>query len=379
MIVAETSKEDDYSLRQHAPDRSILAPDLPYQPPEPKSFRPPIGLIACGGITETHLRAYKKAGYNVVALCDLIEERARKRQAQFYPEAFVTTDYREVLKRDDIEVVDIATHPPERVVLIEDSLRAGKHVLSQKPFVLDLDTGRRLVDLADQKERKLAVNQNGRWAPHFSYMRQAVRQGLIGDILSIHLAVHWDHTWTVGTPFEDIYDLVLYDFAIHWFDFASHILGDRKRLRVMASRSRALGQTARPPMLAQAMLEFEGGQASFVFDAHIRYGAQDTTYIGGTQGTLTSQGPNLSEQTVTLYTAQGIARPHLEGEWFPDGFRGTMGELLCAIEENREPLNSARENLRSLELCFAAIASATDGTPKVPGEVRRLPVVSAHT
>jgi predicted dehydrogenase len=374
--MTKTLKADDYSLSKKSPDAPMPAPNLPYAPREPKSYRPPIGMIACGGITEIHLKAYKKAGYNIVALCDLIPERARKRQKQFYPDAFVTTDYRELLQRDDIKVVDIATHPPERVVLIEDALRAGKHVLSQKPFVLDLDVGERLVALAAQSGRKLAVNQNGRWAPHFSYIRQAVRAGLIGDILSLHQAVHWDHTWTIGTPFENIFDLVFYDFGIHWFDFTSHLLTDRKLLRVSASRSRALGQTARPPMLAQAMLEFEGGQASLVFDAHIRYGMADTTYIGGTQGTLHSQGPNLSQQTLTLYTADGIATPRLKGNWFPDGFRGTMGELLCSIEEDREPINNARENLRSLALCFAAIASATEGVPKVPGEVRRLPAGS---
>jgi hypothetical protein len=67
----------------------------------------------------------------------------------------------------------------------------------------------------------------------------------------------------------------------------------------------------------------------------------------------------------------------LEGAWFTDGFHGTMGELLCAVEEQREPLNSARENLKSLALCFAAIASASEGKPKIPGKVRRLPKGSA--
>jgi len=377
--VAEKTKvtETDYSLNRKASEAPMPAPDLPYQPRDPKDYRPNIGMIACGGITETHLKAYTKAGYNIVALCDLIEERAKKRQAQFYPKAFVTTDYRKVLERDDIEVVDIATHPQDRLPLIEAALKAGKHVLSQKPFVLDLDQGERLVKLAEAQGVKLAVNQNGRWSPHFSYIRQAVRSGLIGDILSLHMGVHWDHTWTAGTPFEDIYDLIFYDFSIHWFDIASHLLGDRKVQRVQASRSRALNQTARPPMLAQALLEFEGGQGSLVFDAHLRYGSQDHTYIGGTKGTLTSIGPSLSQQTVTLYTQNGIATPKLEGNWFPDGFHGTMGELLCAIAEKREPVNSARENLNSLALCFAAIAAATEGVAKAPGEVRRLPKGSA--
>jgi predicted dehydrogenase len=377
--MAEKAKttEDDYSLSKKSPDTRIQAPALPYAPRDPKTYRPAIGLIACGGITQTHLKAYKKAGYNVVALCDLVEERALKRQKEFYPGADVYTDYREVLARDDIEVVDIATHPPERVPLIEDALKAGKHVLSQKPFVIDLDTGERLVALAERQGVKLAVNQNGRWAPHFSYIREAVRNGLVGDILGAHLGVHWDHTWIMNTPFNDVHDLILYDFAIHWFDFVNSILPDRTLRRVYASKTPALGQTAKPPMLAQALIEFDGGQASLVFDAHIPVGSLDHTYIGGTRGAITSSGPSLSKQTVTLYTQDGHARPTLEGAWFPDGFHGTMGELLSAIEEDREPGNNARQNLRGLELCFAAIASATEGTPKAPGQVRQLPAGSA--
>lgn len=364
--------ETDYSLTGHAA-RAAAAPALPYRPADPAEYRPGIGMIGAGGISEWHLRAYRAAGYNVVALCDLIPERAEGRRAEFFPSAQVYTDYRELLARPDIEVVDIATHPAERVEIIRDGLLAGKHVLSQKPFVLDIETGKQLVALAAESGRKLAVNQNGRWAPHFSYVRHAVRAGLIGEVLSVHMGVHWDHTWTIGTKFEEIDDLILYDFAIHWFDMARALIGERPISRVFASRARAHAQKAKPPMLAQALIEFEGGQASLVFDAHIPNGALDAAVVGGTKGMIVSSGPSLSEQRVTLHTAAGSAVPELEGQWFPDGFHGTMGELLCSIEQDREPVNSACENLRSLELCFAAIASAHEGTPKRPGDVTRLP------
>jgi hypothetical protein len=72
-----------------------------------------------------------------------------------------------------------------------------------------------------------------------------------------------------------------------------------------------------------------------------------------------------------------MATPVLQGTWFPDGFHGTMAELLCAIAENRPPQNSAWNNLKSLALCFAAIASASEGIARIPGAVRRLPVGSA--
>lgn len=368
-----TKEETDYSLDKPTPNAKIAAPDLPYKPAKPKTYRPRIGMIGTGGITETHCKAYTKSGYEVVAMCDLIVERAEKRSAKFYPKADVYTDYRKVLERTDIDVVDIATHPADRLPLIEAALQAGKHVLSQKPFVLDLDTGERLVQLAESKGVKFAVNQNGRWSPHFAYIRHAVREGLIGELTSMHFGVHWDHTWVQGTPFEKIFDVILYDFSIHWFDIGSHLLGDKQINSVIASRSYCAGQTIEPPMMAQAMISFEGGQGSFIFDAHLPYGSLDRTYIGGTKGAILSTGVNLGGQELSVFTAKGVATPKLEGHWFPDGFSGTMGELLCAIEENREPINSAKDNLRSLALCFAAIASANDGIPKVPGTVRRLP------
>jgi predicted dehydrogenase len=111
------------------------------------------------------------------------------------------------------------------------------------------------------------------------------------------------------------------------------------------------------------LIEFRNGQASIVFRGDSRYGPQDRTVIVGTRGTLVSSGPNLNEQTVTLFTERGTAVPHLTTRWFPDGFDGTMSELLCAIEEQREPQNSARDNLRSLALCFAALKSADTGKP----------------
>jgi predicted dehydrogenase len=137
-----------------------------------------------------------------------------------------------------------------------------------------------------------------------------------------------------------------------------------------------VGQTIRPPMLAQALVTFDGGQASLVFDAHTRYGPLDTTYVAGTQGSLLSTGPNLQEQTVTLYNKAGAARPALSGTWFNDGFHGAMAELLCGVEENRQPSNNGRDNLLSLALAFAAIDSSRMGSPRSVGGVRKLPTAT---
>lgn len=370
--MAEATPERQAEARPSA-DRALPAPALPYLPQHPVAYRPTIGLIGCGNITADHLSAYRRAGYRVVALCDLSLEKAEHRRQEFYPEASVTTDYQELLANDQIEVVDVATHPVSRPTIIEDALRAGKHVLSQKPFVLDLGVGERLAALADEQGVRLAVNQNGRWAPHFSYMRQAVATGLLGELAGVHFGVHWDHNWVLGTEFENVRHLILYDFAIHWFDMLTCLMGDRKPKRVFASFTRSVGQQARPALLGQALVEYDGAQATLAFDGDARYGALDVSYLTGTRGTIISQGLDTNHQELTLYTAEGHASPQLEGTWFPDAFGATMGELLRAIEEKREPTNSARNNLRSLALCFAAVASAETHKPVVPGTIRAMP------
>ncbi len=64
---------------------------------------------------------------------------------------------------------------------------------------------------------------------------------------------------------------------------------------------------------------------------------------------------------IEVATAAGRGRAELAGAWLDDGFRGRMGELPWAIEEDREPENSAAGNLRSLAVCLAAMKSADTG------------------
>lgn len=367
-----TGDDEEYGLAEITELEEMAAPDLPYEPSDPEEYDPNIALIGTGGISEQHLNAYTDAGYSVVALCNRTREKAVERNEEYDLDADVYTDYRDVLSRDDVDVVDLLPHPKEREPIIRDSIEAGKHVLSQKPFAVDIDFGRRMVDLADEHGVTLAINQNGRWAPHWSYVRQAISAGLIGQPHGVHLNVDWNHNWIQETEINDVEHAILYDFAIHWFDILTCFVGEKEPQRVFASYAESPSQKADPPLLGQAVVEYEGAQANLYFDADTKLGPEDRTFVSGTEGTITSEGPDLEEQSVTIYTPDGYATPDLEGTWFPDGFHGTMAELLSAIEDGREPSNSARNNLRSLELCFAAVASAEDHEPKVPGEVRTM-------
>ena len=301
------SEEDDYGLSPTKDIVEIDAPAVDYRPRTPKSYRPKIAMIGTGGISEFHLKAYRKCGYDVVAFASRTRNKAEAKRDEFYPEAEVYDDHRAILERDDIEVVDITPHPADRLPIVKETLEAGKHVLSQKPFALNLADGEELVRLADEKGVKLAVNQNGRWAPHFSYLRNAVAEGVVGRVTSLDFNLQWDQTWIKGTSeFESIHHLILFDFAVHWFDITSQIMAGQEPTRVLASVVRYDEQVYRPPALAAAIVEYPGAQVRLSFNAHTTLGEEDVTTVVGTKGTLRTRGPGRNEQPeMEVYLEEG--------------------------------------------------------------------------
>ena len=355
-MVKTKINQNTYALKSSS-SKIIEAPNLSYRPPKTSSYNPYIAVVGTGGISSTHLAAYKKAKYKIAILYNRTLSKAKKLRDMYFPNAEITNNFNEILNNKKIEVLDITLHPQERAEFIKKGILAGKHILSQKPFVNNLVIGNMLVKLAKQNNVKIAINQNGRWAPHFAYMREVVKNNLIGDIISCHTSIQWNHSWIKNTEFENINELILYDFGIHWFDFLSSIVGN-KILSVFASQNKAVTQNVKPPLLSQCLIQLHKGQASLVFDGFTKFGPQDRTIITGTKGTIISTGPDLGKQNVKLFTSKGQSIPKLRGSWFNDGFHGTMGELLSSIEENRSPLNNAKDNLLSLKLTFAAVKSS---------------------
>ena len=221
---------------------------------------------------------------------------------------------------------------------------------------------------------KLAVNQNARWAPHFSYIREAVRAGLLGSIDAIHCDVHWDHSWVKGTVFESVRHLILYDFAIHWFDFVRTIMDEAVPRRIFASMAKSATQTIMPALLAQTIIEYESTQVTLIFDGFTRFDHLDRTLVVGSAGAIRSTGPSNRLPTHRNDNVRGLGPATIERLMVSGWISRHDGRVAFSDCRNREPSNSARNNLASLSLCFAAVASAERGEAVRPGSVRQLPV-----
>lgn len=345
--------------------------DVPYLPRDVAGLSPRIGLIGCGGISGMHLAAYRAAGYRVVALCDLDLARAEARRDEFFPDAAAYDSPESLLARDDVEIVDIATHVDVRPALVAAALSHGKHVLSQKPFVRALADADSLIALAAEKGLQLSVNQNGRWAPHFAYLLAAVRSGLVGTVTTADFAAFWPHDvdFQHHPVFSRMHDLVLYDFGIHWFDVVARLFADRAATRVSSTVRRTEGQLISAPTSATALIDFEGAQASVIFRAASHFDDYGSYRVEGANGVISHEGAALGGSSVTVRTAEGTRVVDLEGDWWRNGMHGTMSELIGAVQSGVPADNTAANSLDGLRLCFAAIHSSRSDTPIDPRTV----------
>lgn len=338
-----------------------------YRPSFPPSYRPGLGIIGCGHIVKlAHLPAYTAYGVDVVGVYDSSTEAVDGIQERFPVVGRVFQSVDDLLADPRIEVVDIATHPAVRRGLIERALDAGKHVLSQKPFAVDAVAARALVERAERRGLRLAVNQNGRWAPPWRIATLLVEQGRIGDVCAVtHLFEH-DFDWTVGTQYDEMKHFVLYDFAVHWIDITRCWLHG-KAIRTVSAReyrtpAQAPGQSA--PWGALIVVDYDDGSSAVIRSVGVATRRPGNPFwIHGTEGTIRGS-VRKGTDFVELERDGVVNRYALEGQWLPDGFAGSLAELCSAIAENREPFNSARHNLLSLQMTLAACRSADeDGRP----------------
>jgi predicted dehydrogenase len=338
---------------------------LDYRPSFPPGYRPGVGLVGCGDIARSwHLPAYAEYGVNVVGVYDPAPEATHGicDRFPFVRRVFPSLD--ELLVDEEIEIVDLATRPDDRPELIRRALDAGKHVLAQKPLTFDLGAARQLVGEAEERGVRVAVNQNGRWSPPWRIATLLIEHGAIGDVLAVTHLLDRPLPPLVGTHFDELDHFVIYDYFVHWIDICRCWL-DRKTVEaVRALDYRAPDQPteAKSPWAAWVEIHYADGASALirsVGEARTKH-PSCPFWVHGTEGTI--RGSVLLGSDFVELERNGVSsRYALEGAWYPDGFAGALGELVTSIAENREPFNSARHNLLSLQMTLAACRSAEEG------------------
>lgn len=150
-----------------------------------KSVKLRVGIIGCGGIANgKHMPSLSKIErVEMVAFCDLIEEKAQKAAKQYgAPDAKVYTDYRELLKDKSIDVIHVCTPNRSHSEITVASLEAGKNVMCEKPMAKTVEDAKKMLDAAKRTGRKLTIGYQNRFRPDSQYLKEICQRGDLGEI-----------------------------------------------------------------------------------------------------------------------------------------------------------------------------------------------------
>lgn len=143
-----------------------------------------IGIVGCGGIAnQKHMPAIEDVGgFEMVAFCDIIEERATKAKGRFGTEdARVYTDYRDLIK-EDLDAVYVLTPNRSHAEISIAALKSGKHVMCEKPMAMNYEEAKAMVDAAKESGKLLNIGYQNRYRNDSAYLKEACENDELGEI-----------------------------------------------------------------------------------------------------------------------------------------------------------------------------------------------------
>jgi myo-inositol 2-dehydrogenase/D-chiro-inositol 1-dehydrogenase len=163
-----------------------------------KNDRPLVAVVGTGGQGSGDMRGAAPFG-DVVAVCDVDENQARKAAAMLGGKPTIYGDYRKLLERNDIEVIINGTPDHWHTAINIAACKAGKDVYAEKPMTLTIDEGKLLSKVVKQTGRVVQVGTQQRSAGQFQLAIELVRNGRVGNLKQIWVAL--PNFSTKGGPF----------------------------------------------------------------------------------------------------------------------------------------------------------------------------------
>ena len=207
-----------------------------------------IAIIGCGGIANgKHMPSLaKQKNAEMVAFCDIVEERAKEAADKFGAEgAKVYSDFRELLKDGGFEVVHVCTPNDSHSEITVASLEAGCHVMCEKPMAKTTAQAMEMLEAAKRTGKKLTIGYQNRFRSDSQYLKEMCEEGQLGDIYyarAIALRRRAVPTWGVFLDEEKQGGGPLIDIGTHALDLTLWMMDNYKPRSVMGTSFHKLGQ-----------------------------------------------------------------------------------------------------------------------------------------
>ena len=330
------------------------------------------GLIGCGRVAPRHAQSIAELpGAQLVAVADDKDSRVNRFAADYRAEPY--TDYRRLLDRQDVDVVNICVPSGLHAQLALDSFQAGKHVIVEKPIALSLSDADRMVAAARSAGRKLCVVLQNRYNPPMQDLKRIVESRRLGRLLLGNATVRWYRpqeyyedgwhgTWAMDGG-------ALMNQSIHHIDALQWLLG---RPESVFAYSATLAHRMEAEDIGVATIRFRDGPLGVVEGSTVTYpeNLEGSVAIFGERGSLKVGGTALNRKVIwkvdgelehekELLTREQMDPPSVYGT----SHRAVIADMMEAILADRAPKTDGREAKKSLAMVLAMYESARTGRP----------------
>ena len=349
-----------------------------------------VGIIGCGSVMQgpymaqlERLRGRGEA--EVVLACDLDAGRRAMVHERFAIPRF-STDADAVVEADDVDLVLVLTSIAAHGSLAAAALRAGKHVLVEKPMATDLETGRELLALVGERDRLLLCAPHIILSPTYQAVWRLVRGGDIGRPQAARARYGWAgpdwDEWFYSAAGGALFDISMYNITA-----LTGLLGPVRRVAAMTSvaiAQRTAGgslATVQAEDNAQLLLDHGDGVLSSVTAGFTMQQTRSPAIeVYGSEGTVQLLGDDWAPQGYDLWTRPVGAWRHykdLDPAWlWTDGLR----HVIACIRDGTRPLIRPEHAFHVLEVVIRAReASATGMAQTVTSTFEDLDFGSAET
>jgi scyllo-inositol 2-dehydrogenase (NADP+) len=347
-----------------------------------------VGLYGYGAIGREHATSAAAVdGLELRAVCDRMPERRADAERRHGVPAHA--DAAALLDDPAVELVVVGVPPSLHATVALECLRAGKHVVCEKPFALRAADADRVMEAAARAGRAVAVYQSRRWDPDFVALRRAVRGGDIGRPFYAETFIGgFGHPCDYWHSHEPVSGGTVFDWGSHYFDWLLQLIPGRV-VRVVGSAHKRVWHDVTNADQVRVDVTFEGGEQASFLQSEIAAAPKPKWYVLGTDGaavgdwrmeSVTARAwtgdlveerlrPAEAPARVSVHRADGAGGVHVtelaQAPRSPHGFYRNLADHLLLGEPLAVPAAEARRNVAVLE---AATRSVAEGG--LPVEVR---------
>lgn len=347
--------------------------------PETLGTRPLRGAtLGTGSISLHHLLAWQAIpGVEIVALANRTRSKAVEMGARFgIDEAHIYADYRELLAREQIDFVDIATAPHVHREQVLAAAGHGLAVLCQKPFATSIPEAIEMMEACERAGVRCIVNENWRWRRWYRALKQMLDARVIGKPRYARLEHRNDSVLPQpdGTPptlitrqpyVVEMPHLMIYEMGIHFIDVMRFLFGDIRRVYAYTDR---ISPLVRGEDMATVLLEFDGltacldlSWATYVPEEKRSVRGQvDALVVEGDQGTIEF---DPQDDMLIISTPGSVEkRPARAGlsraEAYQESYLNTQSHFVESLRSGRMAENEARDNFKTFLATMLAYRAA---------------------